>query len=465
MRASKAALAAATALALAGCSLAPDYHRPDVTVAPAYKEGGPWQTAGADVPPAGKWWEIFADPTLSALEERIEAGSPNLAAASARYDQAAAAVSRARAELFPEIDVGGDTGRQRVSAGRPLSSGAAATYTNSQIGASLAYELDLFGRVRNSVRASQAGAEASASDLDAVRLGLQAQLATAYFDMRGLDARIVLLRQTVAAYQRAFDLTDTRHSGGIASGIDVSRAQSQLSSARAELDAIAADRARDEHAIAVLIGESPSTFTIPVADTQLAPPAIPAALPSALLERRPDISAAERRVAAANAQIGVAQAALFPSITLGPSAGFEATSGNLLATANSFWALGPLSAALAIFDAGARRADVRITRAQYDEAAAYYRETVLIAFREVEDDLAASRHLIDQERNQRDAATAADRTRDLALTRYRDGAADYLEVTIAQTAALDAERALLATRSRQLVTAADLVRALGGSFR
>ncbi len=327
MRASKAALAAATALALAGCSLAPDYHRPDVTVAPAYKEGGPWQTAGADVPPAGKWWEIFADPTLSALEERIEAGSPNLAAASARYDQAAAAVSRARAELFPEIDVGGDTGRQRVSAGRPLSSGAAATYTNSQIGASLAYELDLFGRVRNSVRASQAGAEASASDLDAVRLGLQAQLATAYFDMRGLDARIVLLRQTVAAYQRAFDLTDTRHSGGIASGIDVSRAQSQLSSARAELDAIAADRARDEHAIAVLIGESPSTFTIPVADTQLAPPAIPAALPSALLERRPDISAAERRVAAANAQIGVAKAALFPSITLGASAGFEATSG------------------------------------------------------------------------------------------------------------------------------------------
>jgi multidrug efflux system outer membrane protein len=282
--------------------------------------------------------------------------------------------------------------------------------------------------------------------------------------MRGLDAREVLLRETVTAFQRAYDLTDTRHSGGIASGIDVSRAQSQLAGAKAELDAVAADRAADEHAIAVLIGESPSTFSLPVVDTLIAPPAIPAALPSTLLERRPDIAAAERRVAAANAQIGVARAALFPTVTLGGAGGFEAASGSLLRSDNSFWALGPLSAALSIFDGGARRANIRISRAQYDEAAANYRETVLTAFREVEDDLAAGRHLIDQERNQRDAAAAAERTRDLAMTRYRDGAADFLEVTIAQTAALDAERSLLAVRARQLSVATDTVRALGGLY-
>ena len=463
MRANKLALIA-PALALAGCSMAPEYHRPEIVTAPVYKEGGPWQTAGTEVPAAGKWWEIFGDAMLSGLEEKIEAGSPSLAAAAARYEQAAALVRRTRADLLPEVDVGASTQRDRVSAGRPLSPGSAATYTNSQIGASLSYELDLFGRVRNSVKASEADAQASESDLAGVRLGLQAQLAAAYFDMRGLDARIALLRETVGAYQRAFDLTDTRHSGGIASGIDVSRAQSQLSSAKAELDAVAADRARDEHAIAVLIGENPSSFSIPVADTQIAPPAIPAALPSTLLERRPDIAAAERRVAAANAQIGLAKAALFPSVSLGAAGGFQASSGKLLSTANSFWALGPLSAALAIFDGGARRANIRITRAQYDEAAANYRETVLTAFREVEDDLAAGRHLIDQERNQREAVAAAERTRDLALTRYRDGAADYLEVTIAQTAALDAERALLDTRSRQLGVATDTVRALGGLY-
>jgi len=464
MRASRTGLTAVTALLLAGCSMAPDYHRPEMAVAPAYKEGGPWQTAGTQVAPSGKWWEVFGDPVLSGLEERIEAGSPSLAAAVARYEQAAALVRRSRADLLPQVDGAASFQRDRVSAGRPLSPGTSATYDNALVGASLSYELDLFGRLRNSVKASEANAQASASDLAGVRLGLQAQLATAYFTMRGLDARLMLLRETVAAYTRAFDLTDTRHSGGIASGIDVSRAQSQLSAAKAELEAVAAERARNEHAIAVLVGESPSTLSIAVADTAIAPAAIPAELPSTLLERRPDIAAAERRVAAANAQIGVARAALFPSVALGGQGGFQAASGNLLSAPNSFWALGPLSAALAIFDGGARRANVRISRAQYDEAAAHYRETVLTAFREVEDDLSDARHLIEQERNQHEAAMAAERTRDLALTRYRDGASDYLEVTIAQTAALDAERALLEIRSRQLIAAADIVRALGGGF-
>lgn len=464
MRANKGVLLAATLLGLSACSMAPDYHPPEVAAAPAYREGGPWQTAGANVPPAGKWWQIFADPALDALEERIEAGSPSLAAAVARYDQSLAIVRRSRADLLPDVQLGANVERDRLSAARPLSQGRAVTYTNTQIGGSLSYELDLFGRIRNTVKANQANAQASASDVAGVRLGLQARLASVYFDMRGLDARVVLLRQTVAAFQRAFDLTDARHDGGIASGIDVSRAQSQLASAKAELDAVAADRARDEHAIAVLLGENPSTFTVPAVDTLISAPAIPAALPSTLLERRPDIAAAERRVAAANAQIGVTRAALFPAISLGGAAGFEATGGDLLRSDNSFWALGPLSAALSIFDGGARRANIRISRAQYDEAAANYRETVLTAFREVEDDLATGRHLIDQERNQSVAAAAAERTRDLAMTRYRDGAADFLEVTIAQTAALDAQRALLVIRAQQLAVATDTVRALGGLY-
>jgi multidrug efflux system outer membrane protein len=457
--------AAAAALAMAACSTAPDYRRPTAATPPAFKEAAGWQTAGTAVPPAGKWWQAFGDATLDGLEEQVAGGNFDLGAATARYEQARGLVRQARSDLYPEIGVGASAGRQRVSAGRPLSpTDSAATYTVATVGPSLDYEVDLFGRVRNSIRASTAAAQASKADVDGLRLGLQAQLATAYFDMRGLDARIVLLRETVTAFERAFRLTDTRHSGGIASGIDVSRAQSQLSSARAELSSVAIARQRDEHAIAVLIGRPPAEMTIAVVDRQLAPPAIPAGLPSTLVERRPDIAAAERRVAAANARIGVARAALFPSLTLGASGGFQAATGALFSASNTFWALGPVSAALAVFDGGRRRAGVRIARADYDETVATYRQTVLDAFREVEDDLSAQRLLAAQEKDQHVAADAAARTRDLALTRYRDGAADYLDVVTAQTAALDAQRALLDLRSRQLQTATDTIRALGGAY-
>jgi outer membrane protein, multidrug efflux system len=452
------------AVALAGCAMTPPDRRPDVPVASTYKENGPWQQAGVAVPPAGRWWQVFNDPDLNLLEERIEVGNPSLAAAIARYDQAAAQIQRARADLLPQVGADAQYGRTRASAGRPLGGGNAQTYNDAVVGASLSYELDLFGRLRGAVRASRAAAEASAADVAAVRLGLQAQLASIYFDMRGLDARLVLLRETVTAFQRAYDLTDTRHSGGISSGLDVGRAATQLASAKAELDAVAAARARDEHAIAILMGESPSSFTIAVVDRQVAPPAIPAGLPSTLLERRPDIIAAERRVSEANARIGVARAALFPSVTLGAQGGFEAASGNLLRASNGFWALGPLAAALSIFDGGARRANIRTAVAQFDEASADYRDTVLTAFREVEDNLAAARFLASQERNQQDAVRAAERTRDLALTRYRDGASDYLEVVTAQTAALDMQRALLTLRADQLRVATDLVRSIGGLY-
>ena len=458
-------LATVAALAMAACSTAPDYRQPTAATPPAFKEAAGWQTAGTAVPPAGKWWQAFGDATLDGLEEQVAGGNFDLAAATARYEQARGLVRQARSDLYPEIGLGASAGRQRVSAGRPLSpTDSAATYSVATVGPSLDYEVDLFGRVRNSIRANTAAAQASEADIAGLRLGLQAQLATAYFDMRGLDARIVLLRETVTAFERAFRLTDTRHRGGIASGIDVSRAQSQLSSARAELSSVAIARQRDEHAIAVLTGRPPAEVTIAVVDRQLAPPAIPAGLPSTLVERRPDIAAAERRVAAANARIGVARAALFPSLTLGASGGFQAATGALFSASNTFWALGPVSAALAVFDGGRRRAGVRIARADYDETVATYRQTVLDAFREVEDDLSAQRLLAAQEKDQHVAADAAARTRDLALTRYRDGAADYLDVVTAQTAALDAQRALLDLRSRQLQTATDTIRALGGAY-
>ena len=467
MRSARLGAAAIVAASLAGCSLAPPYSIPPSPAAAAYKELGPqgqglWQPVATDTALPAMWWTAFDDATLTALEARIEAGNPDLAAAVARYDQARGLLGESRAALLPSISVGADGGRSRVSAGRPLSAGNTATYNNFSVGASLAYEIDLFGRVRNSVRANAASAQASAEDVAAVRLALQASLADSYFQMRGLDARTVLLRQTVAAFQRAFGLTDTRHTGGIASGIDVSRSAALLSSARAELSAVAGARAAFEHAIAALVGETPSTFAIPVADALQRPPAILVGVPSTLLQRRPDIVAAERRIAAANAQIGVARAAQYPSLTLGGSGGFEAGNSNILRASNSFWALGPLSAALAIFDGGARRARVRISRAQYDEAAARYRSTVLTAFREVEDDLARARALTAQERDQEAATRAAERTRDLALIRYRDGASDYLDVVTAQTAALDAQRLLLEVQSARLQVAVDTARAIGG---
>lgn len=446
---------------LGGCSMAPDYQRPAIVTPAAFKEP-PWQPAGANVAPSGKWWETFGDPALNALEERVDKGNFTLAAAAARYQQALGTARQARADLVPQVSAATGVVRDRQSANRPNSPGSASIFTDRTVGASLAYELDLFGQVRNRVAAGDASARAAAFDVDGIRLGLQTQLATTYFDLRGLDARIVLLRQTVASYQRAFDLTDTRHSGGIASGIDVSRAQTQLSSAKAELSAVEIDRSQDEHAIALLVGEAPESFSIPVVDQRLVPPSIAAGVPSALLERRPDIAAAERRVFAANAQIGVARAALFPNITLGGGIGYESANAAWLNAPSTFWALGPLQAVLSIFDGGKRRAGVKIARAQYDEAAADYRQTVLTAFREVEDDLTAQRLLVASEADQEQATRAAEKTRDLALTRYRDGASDYLDVVTAQTAALDAERSLLQIRAHRLQVASDTFRALGG---
>jgi len=452
-------------LPLAACSMAPAYAPPQTAMPDAYKEVPPgWSLARpADEGERGPWWAMFHDPVLDDLETRMAQASPTLAAAVARLDAATAAARESRADLFPTLSAGADAARERQSARRPNAT-TSSEFNDVIIGGALDYELDLWGRVRNSVRAARADAQASAADLQNARLSLQAGLANAYFALRGLDAQAALLRQTVAANGRALDLTTTRHDGGIASGIDVNRAQTVLSAARAQLSDIARQRAIAEHAIAALIGEIASGFSIAPVDGLPAAPVPPLRSPSDLLQRRPDVAAAERRMASANAQIGVARAAFFPTVTLGLSGGWEATHGDLISTPTSFWGLGPLSALVDLFDGGRRAARVRMSRAQYDEAAADYRGTVLGAFRDVEDALAANRHLAAQAGDSDAAAAAAQRTLDLALTRYHDGASDYLEVVVAQTSALDARRAAIEVRTAQLQAAIDLVRALGGDI-
>lgn len=456
------------AWATGACSLAPTYHVPAAPVPAAYKESGAaWVTATPlDLAARGPWWRPFGDPELDRLEERIDRDSPSLAAALARHEQALAAVGVARASLFPQADVVGQGGRQHVPATRPLSGGVADTYNLYLLQGSISYEADLWGRVRNDLAAARADAVASAADLANTRLALQSELADAYVRLRGLDAQAELLRQTVAAYRRAYALTDARHAGGIASGLDVSRAATILADAEAQVSSVANARAAVEHGIAALVGAPASAFAIaPLATTsQLLPPWVPAGAPSVLLQRRPDIAAAERRVAAANARIGVARAALFPQLTLGANGGWETTGAAFLSNPATFWALGPLQAALTLFDGGRRRAQVRQARAVFDEAAADYRGTVVNAFQQVEDQLAAQRALGAEEVSQNASARAAARTEDLALSRYRDGASDYLEVVTAQTQALGEERSAIAVRTQRLQAAVALVRALGGGY-
>lgn len=462
LRASAALLAAM----LGGCSLAPRYAPPATAAPAAYKEMPPGWTAATPMDSAsrGAWWTMFHDPMLDSLETRMEEASPTLAAAMARYDAARAAAGEANADLYPTVGASADLIRERQSARRPNAT-RSSRYTDATVGGSLAYEIDLWGRVRNSVRAAHADADASAADLQSVRLSLQASLADAYFRLRGLDAEAALLRQTAEAFARALELTSARHDGGAASGLDVNRAQTQLSDARAQISDVANRRASTEHEIAALIGMLPSELALaPDGAGIAAPPAIPVEAPARLVQRRPDVAAAERRIAAANARIGVARAAFFPALTLGGAAGFEASHGSLLGSPASFWALGPLAAVVDLFDGGRRRARVRMSRADYDEAAANYRQVVLTAFRETEDQLAATRLLAAQARDQHDAAAAASRTSDLAFTRYREGASDYLEVVTAQTAALDAQRAEIDVQTQRSRTAIALVRALGGGM-
>lgn len=459
-------VAVAGAIAISGCSLAPEYKVPDAPSPSAYKESDPWQLAvPADHVPRGNWWESFGDPELNKLEARIESGNFDLAAAVARYDFARAFAQELGSGLFPDVSVGANATRNRQSEGRPLrGANQPSVYEAYTLGGGASYELDVWGRVRNLVSAGEALADASAADLESVRLTLRGELANNYFQMRGLDAEIKLLSDTAESYRRQLDLTNYRHQEGIVSGLDVSRAQTQLEEVRAQIASARARRALYEHAVASLVGEPAANFSLPPVFVVISLPDIPIGVPSSLLQRRPDIAAAERRVAAANAQIGVARAAFFPSLVLGAAGGFQNTvSAGLLTAPNSFWSIGPL-ALLSLFDGGRRDAQVAEARAKTDETAALYRATVLRAFKEVEDNLAILREQRVERDSELAAVAAARHTFDLAMNRYREGVVNYLEVVDAETAKLRTERAALDINTRGLLASVNLIRALGGGW-
>jgi NodT family efflux transporter outer membrane factor (OMF) lipoprotein len=457
----------------AACAVGPNYHKPSAAVPAAFKEPPPgdWQPARPrDAALRGKWWELFGDPRLGALEEQVAVSNQSLAQAEAQFRGARAAVLGARAGLFPTVTAGASVTTSHAGEGRAAASPStpstsrSGTTTVYQLPVDFSYEVDVWGRVRRALEASVANAQASAADVETVRLSLQAELAADWFQLHGLDQQKQLLDSTAAAYQTALQVTVNRHDQGIASGIDVAQAQTQLETTRAQAIDLGAARAEFEHAIAILTGKPPVDLTIPPAPIGVAPPAIPLALPAELLERRPDVAAAERRVAAANAQIGVATAAYFPNLTLSASAGFESTTlAKLLSLPNRFWSLGPALVAT-VFDGGRRRAATAQAEANYDAAVAAYRESVLAAFEGVEDNLATLRILADEAAQQAVATAAAERALALARSRYSGGITSYLEVVTAQNAALANERAAVELRVRQMTASVNLIKALGGGW-
>jgi NodT family efflux transporter outer membrane factor (OMF) lipoprotein len=458
---------AGLALIVSGCQLAPPLKVPDVPAGDAYKELGPWTRAEpADRLPRDSWWNVYDTAELDALEKRLIAGNPTLANALANYAQARAVSDQARAGLFPSVNLDPSVERARESVHAPLIGPTTPRYYDDNVlGGSVSYELDLWGQIRNQVAEGKANAEASAADLENARLSLLAQLVDDYIQLRSLDRDEVILEDTVKADARALAITEQRHTAGIGSGLDVAQAQTQLDSASSQESQILAQRALMEHAIAALIGVSPSTFSIQPAIVVIKLPEIPTGIPTTLLQRRPDIAAAQRRMIAANAQIGVARAAYFPSLSLGAQGGFQSTAfSNWLSAPSTFWAIGP-STLLNVFDGGLRRAQVAEARAQFDSSAANYRSTVIAAFQQVEDDLASLNHYYDAAQQEKSAVDAAQRTLDLSLTLYKQGAADYLTVVTSQTALLQAQTQALNLDTLQLRASVDLIRALGGGWQ
>ena len=465
----KAALtgAAILALLLGACSLAPPLKTPAVPTTEAYKEFGPWtQALPADGLPRDSWWTLYGSSELDQLEQRLIAGNPTLASALANYAAAKALSDQARAGLFPTVTANASLSRARESEHAPLIGPTTPRYYNDDIlGGSVSYELDLWGRIRNEVVAGNANAAASAADLENARLSLIAQLVDDYVQLRSLDREGAILDDTVTAYARARAITDQRHGAGISPGLDVAQAETQLDAARSQASHLLSQRALMEHAIAALIGVSASTFSIEPAIVDIKLPQIPSGLPATLLQRRPDIAAAQRRMIAANANIGVARAAYFPSLTLGAQGGFESNSfSNWLSAPSTYWAIGP-NVLFSVFDAGLRRAQVAQARAEFDASADNYRGTVIAAFQQVEDSLAALNHDGDAARQEKAAVDAAQHALNLSMALYVQGAADYLTVVTSQTALLTAQLQALNLDTLQLRSSVDLIRALGGGWQ
>lgn len=468
LRLARAAAAAGVAAALVGgCMVGPDYERPSAPTAPAFKESEGWKTAQPmDDTPRGDWWQVFGDADLDALIRQVDISNQTIQAAEARVREARAATQAARAGLFPVVTGNAAAARSsRNTGGRTTSGGGTSSVTNSYNAAlDLSWEVDLWGRVRRGIEASEATTQATAADLAAARLSAQALLAQSYLLLRVQDAQIQLLEDTVAAYAKALQLTQNQYAAGIVARGDVAQAEAQLKSTQAQVFDAKIARGQLEHAIAVLVGKPPSELGIAPRSVAATFPAVPPMLPSELLERRPDIAAAERRVASANAQIGVAQAAFFPSLSLSATGGLQSsTLGNLLSLPSRYWALG---AALAqtIFDAGLRDAQKAQAVATYDETVANYRSTVLTAFQEVEDNLLALALLEQEASVQADAVKAAQESATIANNQYKAGTANYTVVVVLQAAELNNERAGLAILGRRLTASVGLIKALGGGW-
>ncbi|MGP8020291.1 MAG: efflux transporter outer membrane subunit [Limisphaerales bacterium] len=453
----------------AGCSFAPHYARPPVETPAAFKENSGtniWKIAQPnDAAVRSNWWAVFNEAELNSLEDQVAVSNQNVAAAFANFLSARAMVKEAEAQLFPTLVADPSVTRSRSSQGSQIGSlFHNPNTTDYSLPLDATWQLDLWGSIRNTIKANAAEAQASAADLENTRLTAQAELASDYFELRGQDALEQLFDDTVIAYQQSYDLEKVLFKTGIASDQDVAQAETQLETAQAQDTNLRILRAQLEHAIAMLIGKPPATVSIPREPLSANPPSIPSGVPSQLLERRPDIAAAERLVAAANAQIGVAKAAYFPTITLSASGGFEsAATANLLDWPSRVWSIGA-GASETIFDAGARAATVAQYRAAYDSSVAQFRQAVLTAFQQVEDNLASLRTL-DQEIKQQDAAVKSSaRYLALAQDRYKLGIDSYLNVITAQTTLLANRQTLTNLRTQQMTAAVQLIEALGGGW-
>jgi NodT family efflux transporter outer membrane factor (OMF) lipoprotein len=454
-------------LTFSACTVGPKYHPPVVQAPSAYKEVGDWKPAQPnDQNLGGNWWTIFQDPQLDALEQQINVGNQNLKAAEAQFQQARAALRYNRSDYYPTGTAGLSASRQRISGRRPPPTSIfdGITYNDFVMPFSVSYQADVWGRIRKNVESYREQAQASAADLATVNLSMHADLAIDYFQARSLDAEEQLLNSTVKQYEQALELNQSRFAGGIASEVEVEQAKTQLQTTLAAAIDVGVLRAQYEHAVAILLGKPPAEFTLPPLPLTVPPPHIPVSVPSELLERRPDIAAAERRVASANAQIGVAKSAYYPSITLTGSGGFESSAiTTLLNGPSGLWSVG-LSAVGTIFDGGRRRALTDQARAAYDFQVAAYRENVLTGFQQVEDNLAAVRILENEAKVQDEAVAAAQRSLDLSVTRYKGGVTSYLEVITAQSAALSDEVTAVNILGRRMANTVLLIQALGGGW-
>ena len=450
---------------LAACTVGPNYVRPSAEITPGYKELDGWKIAQPqDNTLRGPWWEIFNEPDLNALESQVAISNQTVAAAEGAYREARALVQEARAQYFPTVTLGIGVTNSSSSATVARNSTKRTTSTQYTLPVDVSWEIDVWGRIRRQVESNSAGAQASAADLETALLSARTELAQDYFQLRALDAQKRLLDESVVDFQKSLDLTSNQYAAGIVSRADVLEAQTQLKSTQAQAIDVGVQRAQFEHAIAVLVGQPPAEITVSVMPLSAQPPPIPVGLPSQLLERRPDIAAAERRVAAANALIGVAESAYFPTVSLGSTGGFTSTSfSKWISLPSRFWAVGP-TVTQTVFDGGLRAAQTDQARAAYDSSVAVYRQSVLTGFQEVEDNVAALKILESEAQVQDEAVKAAQQTVTVFTNQYKAGIVNYLNVIVAQTAALNNERTAITIMGNRFTAAVLLIKALGGGW-